>query len=668
MEENKLLFLKKPTIKDMVLIVVFLIFCWQIFMLGYINLTQMKYHIGYDSSSFYLKAVQMWEQKTLFVKNWAEQTNLYLDTTAPLAALFYGITGNVFFSYGLANFLCDIAIVAVAYGILKKLNVSKIASLLCLNLIICPYFAYTFNNANDIGYASSILTSGNWYGVRMLVILLVIKIVMDFEDNKNNILYIVCSTVLLFLCGLSSGYYILATVLVPVFVFFIIRLFIRNDIKVLFSKSIVFAICESIMVVAGKVVAGKVLGFSSIDSNMVLVGLSDFWKNIGSIFLGMIKLLGGLEFSSSIQVLTKEGISYVFGLCIFIICIIAVIYFIMTALRDYDKKAGWALLSTIAFFNIAMFVVVYTSYAESIFEVRYLCSIFIMFAFMVAYFIDSLDDRLILKGCGLAVLIVSLAGKSYSGYKYFNDLKIDYDIMDAVVESVHEEESPVVYIWSEPYGIDARNLRVIDLERKYKYLATASTAHRWGDYTYYEENSEWEGPTVLLSTQEEFVQLPVYLQNIYTWKEKIGNFDIYTSEINRFDLVSGIFSENKNIDFPYSSGVWNANGEFDENGAYVTNGTEGLAIWGPYANTEEGTYNFTLNYEVVSSNSEEAGYFDVYVNSETVMGKEAMKSRENSVTIENVVFSNDEDRFEYRCNMNAGAVVKIKSIYIEKIG
>ena len=125
MEENKLLFLKKPTIKDMVLIVVFLIFCWQIFMLGYINLTQMKYHIGYDSSSFYLKAVQMWEQKTLFVKNWAEQTNLYLDTTAPLAALFYGITGNVFFSYGLANFLCDIAIVAVAYGILKKLNVSK---------------------------------------------------------------------------------------------------------------------------------------------------------------------------------------------------------------------------------------------------------------------------------------------------------------------------------------------------------------------------------------------------------------------------------------------------------------------------------------------------------------------------------------------------------------
>lgn len=666
MEENKTLFLKRLSIKDLALIIVFLIFCWQIFMLGYINLTQMKYHIGYDSSSFYLKAVQMWEQKTLFVKNWAEQTNLYLDTTAPLAALFYGITGNIFFSYGLANFLCDIAIVGVAYSILKKLKASKMASLTCLNLIICPYFAYTFNNANDIGYASSILTAGNWYGVRMLVILLVIKIVMDFEDKKDNIPYIVCATVLSFLCGLSSGYYILATVLVPVFVFFIIKLFIRNDIKVLFTKSIGFAIFESIVVVAGKIVAGKVLEFSSIDSRMVLVGLSDFWKNIGSIFLGMIKLLGGLEFSSSIQILAKEGISYIFGLCIFVVCITAVVYFIMTALKDYDKKVGWALISTVAFFNIVMFIVVYTSYAESIFEVRYLCAIFIMFSFMVAYFIDSLDDRLILKGCGLAILIVSIAGKSYSGYKYFNASKIDYDVMNALVESVHEEEGPV-YIWSAPFGIDARNLRVIDLERKYKYLATASTAHRWGDYIYYEENSEWEGATVLLSTQEEFAALPVYLQNIYIWKEKIGNFDIYTSEINKFDLVSGIFSEDRNIDFPYSSGVWNANGEFDENGAYVTNGTEGMAIWGPYANTEEGTYNFTLNYEVVSSDSEEVGYFDIYVNSKTVMGKEAIKSGENSVMIENVTFSNDEDRFEYRCNMNAGAIVKIKSIYIERI-
>ena len=444
-------------------------------------------------------------------------------------------------------------------------------------------------------------------------------------------------------------------------------MFIRNDIKILFSKSIVFAICESIVVVAGKVVAGTVLGFSSIDSNMVLVGLSDFWRNIGSIFLGIIKLLGGLEFSSSIQVLTKEGVSYVFGLCIFIICITAVVYFIMTALKDYDKKTGWALIFTVAFFNIVMFMIVYTSYAESIFEVRYLCSIFIMFAFIVAYFIDSLDDRLILKGCGLAVLIVSIAGKSYSGYKYFNALKIDYDIIDALVESIHEEESPVVYVWSASLGIDGRNLRVIDLERKYKYLATASTAHRWGDYIYYEENSEWEGPTVLLSTQEEFTQLPNYLQNVYTWKEKIGNFDIYISEINKLDLVNGIFLEDRNIDFPYSYGVWNANGEFDENGAYVTNGTEGMAIWGPYAKTKEGTYNFTLNYEVVSSNSEEAGYFDIYVNSKTVMGQEAIISDKSSVTIENVVFNNNEDRFEYRCNMNAGAIVRIKSIYIEKI-
>lgn len=654
-------------IMKLITICSFVILGWQIIMLGYINLTQMQYHIGFDSSSFYLKATQMWEQKTLFCENWMEQTNLYLDTSAPLAALIYGVTKNIFFSYGLANYIVDLALLIILWKIFKQLNVSKLASLVCLNLLICPYFPAAFNNANDVGYAASVLTSGNWYGVRMLILLLSIKIVLDLEENKKNISLIIFTSILVFLSGLSSGYYILVTVFMPILVFYIIKMFVENNICILCNIAVLFAGLESCLIIIGKIVAKNVLGFVSIDSNMVLVGLLDFWKNIGSIFVGFIQLLAGLGLNSDVEIFTPEGISYVLGFGIFVICMIAVVYFAVTVCKNSVNSTGYMIAFIIMCFNILMFSVVYTTYGEPIFEIRYLTSVYIVILFLVAYYINSLSDSLLWKRFGIIVLLVCIAGKSYFSYGFFNSNKIDYDIINPLIDSIHEEESPMVYVFGSSIAIEGRNLRVMDLERIYKCLDKHGTGpYHWGDYTYYDENGEWIGPTVLLTTQTEFPDLPQYIQQLYEFKEEIGNFSIYTSEVNRFDFLNGIITDDINIDYPNTPGVYTGNGDFDENAEFVSNGDEAYILWGPNDSTEIGTYNFTLNYEVLYSEGQKAGTFDVCLNHENTIAISDMDADSNSITLENVKFESDEDTFEYRCHMNKGSIVKIKSIVIQK--
>ena len=150
------------------------VFLAQIMMLAVFNLTQLQYHMGYDASSWYLKAMEMAKQKTIFVKEWANQTTLYFDSAVPFAALLYWATGDIFVSYGIVNFMIDIGIFFVFYNILKALRISDLAKLVCLNMIACTYISPGFNNANDLGYFSSILSSNSGYGLKALLMLMVI--------------------------------------------------------------------------------------------------------------------------------------------------------------------------------------------------------------------------------------------------------------------------------------------------------------------------------------------------------------------------------------------------------------------------------------------------------------------------------------------------------------
>ncbi len=72
----------------------------------------MRYHIGYDASSFYLRAYEIWRQGRVFnPQDFVHQTNFFFDCPAPIAAFFMRFFNDVFLSYGLANIVVVLLIV-----------------------------------------------------------------------------------------------------------------------------------------------------------------------------------------------------------------------------------------------------------------------------------------------------------------------------------------------------------------------------------------------------------------------------------------------------------------------------------------------------------------------------------------------------------------------------
>jgi len=111
------------------------------------------------------------------------------------------------------------------------------------------------------------------------------------------------------------------------------------------------------------------------------------------------------------------------------------------------------------------------------------------------------------------------------------------------------------------------------------------------------------------------------------------------------------------------------NGRINETGRFITDGTAGYALFGPYEETADGIFEFKLNYSVIGSISNDAGLFDIAVTDEdgllTVLNNEVIKSDHNSVTVR--VNMERGSVFEYRVYTNDGTVIQIESIEITRI-
>lgn len=659
--------LKEFSCYDYIKWTLWIIFLIQVIVLGIFNLTQMQNHIGYDASSYLLKATEMTKQKTLFIDHWVDQTTLYFDSAVPIAAMFYAITGNIFFSYGLANFLVDIAIFYVFYSIIRLLKYSNLSKALCLNLISCLYLLPgTFNNVNDVGYFSSLLGSGSWYGVKTLIILMVIKMVMDLKDDskKVNYLYIVLTEILLFISGLSSGWYLMVTVILPIFIFYIVNALVNNDIKKVFNNQTFVLALGVIVSFIGKMIAVKVLNFTSKDGEMILVSLNVFWKNLGSILIGFLELLGAVPYESELSALGVDGITCLVSFVIFIVLILGIVHVIKRVINDFNKFQNHCLLLCVIGTNLLMFTVLYTTYGSERFEIRYLIPLFLLIVIMLGAFVDSLDDILIFKMMGVVVLTVCILWVNAYNNKLYYSTKNNFDTLSKISQKAEEQDIEVVYIYGSDLAFDARNLCAIDSNRVYKYLKEENfcSIEHWGDYTYYDDLADAPQYNMLITTGEYFENMPEYLKKPYTFVEQIDGRSIYVADENKFDLQTGI-SKDYGLDLPTSKGMSLTNGFIDIDGSFVSDGTEAECLKGPGIKLESGVYDFIMNYEVLES-SEKSGDFIITFNSDEVAAQIELDPSQTQAVISDVTFIYDCRNFNYCIFNYSGAVIRVKTFEI----
>lgn len=104
----------------------------------YLNLFESQTMIDYDGAKLFQHAVEMWNQKTPFIPDWKYITTLELDCALLLAVFFYGMTRNIFISFGLSNILMVFTYIYVIYKIVSRTNYKKYA-VLAISLCLIPY-------------------------------------------------------------------------------------------------------------------------------------------------------------------------------------------------------------------------------------------------------------------------------------------------------------------------------------------------------------------------------------------------------------------------------------------------------------------------------------------------------------------------------------------------
>ena len=643
-------------------IILFLIFAAQFLLLCYFNLKLLGNHTGYDSSWSYLKAALMWKEKSLNSSMWIDQTSLFLDSSMTLATIIYGITGNLFVSYGIANLVVVVLILVCMYAILSKLDLGIRAKVIALNLIVCPYLTNGFDIGNDLGYFSSLLSGAAFYSLRALIVLIIIYefICIKQRDRIDVVGYI--SFFLCALAGVSSGIFIIVVILLPYIVYELELVLIKNDWKQLTKKECIYVYGNCISVICGKLFAKYILGSKVIDESRTWTSLEQLWTNIGSVIQGFMKLLGVLPVSdTSISVLSAEGIYRIFPIIIFCIVIISIGFFVFKIRNNLLEKDGVLLfLLNIILVNFLVFCLFNVRYGAELFEERYLVSTYMVVIVMIAYYVNQLHANMIFSQVIICGLILALLGNNYvSDKKYIETTNDSWQIAE-ISSIVDTQDVDLIYFWGDEISPLGRTMRVYDLDHIYKEIVTSGGYDHWGDYLYYDDNGDYTGSTLLIIPKGTDV-VPENILNQYKFIEDLNWVSVYRCDYNPIDMTVGITGDTS-IDYPSTNGMGVQHGYFDGN-SYITDGTGGFVMWGPYCVTENGSYDFILDYQIIDGST---ATFDIAIDSGTIqLGAKELTKLNTEAVISDVQLE-DGHTLEYRVMCEEGTKIQINKVTIMK--
>ncbi len=647
----------------------------------YIDLFALKYHLDADASINFLRALEINDPlvQGAAVINTSGSGLTPFDLVASAALRLLG--NDVFLYYGLSNIIVTILILLVVVQLLKQVKASAMVGMLCINILLCPYISTSMNIANDLGYYACMYVSSGYYGLRTAVELLIIYNVFLLESGKRNIALIIVSGVFVLAFGIGSGLYMLQTVLAPLLLYCIVSAFIKKDPKEFISKKMLYVAGSIALLFAAKLFTKLIYNAEAIDASISFISLPSLWSNICSVFYGFVSLLGALPTHDGTNVLSLNGVSYAAAFVVLTVFIIAFVYYIVKLCRGSENARRF-----LPFFCVSATVFIVQCLIASPFPneipirgMRYLLPVMISGTFLICFFIGELKDEGLFRKCGVLLLAVCVAFTSCVSYKNYRERRTPYDICTALIDRINDHSAPVVYGWGESYvagGLGTwsvtYNLRVFDHTRAYKALnSNYNTISNDGDYEYYNDNADWQGETLLISTSEDFSSLPGFISLRYepVYTEESSGLTLYYCPENPFDLSSEV-THGKNTELPYSLGV-EFSGVINEEGALQTDGTAGCVLSGQAVDnagapaTAKGSYDITIHYETDSKNGTDAAVFSVMTdNWGNPVGAVNMDADKNAVTVKGVVLPRDNCALGYKVEAPENTQMRIYSVEI----
>lgn len=602
----------------------------------YLNLFESHTMIDYDGAKLYQHAVEMWNQKTPFISGWKYITTMELDCSLFFAVFFYGLTDNIFLSFGLSNILMVFAYISVIYKIVSRTEYKKYAAL-AVALCLIPY------EAGMLAYFNMLFFNGAQYGIKVLLPLLFLLILStpgDRRRSKGNIAWIGLYFFLLFLTSMSSGIYVMMCGIAPLIVIFLLDLFQDGGFKKYGRYHISLSALSIVTFLLGSGML-RLLGITARGNALMLTKAENMQLNFNADMLGLFQVLNAVA-SGDIPVLSLSGIIFLMkalltGALLFVGCYNLKFLFQPTTGINVKKY-----LSMMLPWNLFILLFVDTRYSAGnlTMEYRYYLIAFIplmiLFAIRIGEWLEK--GAPVLRtwiGLGLAGGVFILWAGScktvweYRGIsQYVNDIHAYINTLDQEVESVFflpDEQTPEM-------------LRLIDDTRTYCAYSSGGGLVVYDYYEYFIDRSSHGDQNLLFVYDWETpdMYLPYHISSQY---EKIGSvrwFDVYYAPVNLFDSVSGFPTADRSTDFFYSPGyVINGNNSaIDDNGLLSVNGNGEEAVNSGILPPFEGLCDLTLFYETdLSADADSIGVLELRDGDEVILSQ-VIPSGSGSVTIE----------------------------------
>jgi hypothetical protein len=287
--------------------------------------------------------------------------------------------------------------------------------------------------------------------------------------------------------------------------------------------------------------------------------------------------------------------------------------------------------------------------------------------------IDKISEKLILKNIISFAVTFILLIETVGIFRYYHMGRIDYyDDIVAMQEKIDSMDAPIAYSWgnsSDSLFIDSRNFRIMDLDVVYICMMDGNYNKygKWGDYLYYVDNSEWDGRTALITTPSDFVTLPEFLADKYVYVDTYGEYQLYVSEVNPFDLSAFENNCDTNINYMYSDGVDILDGKLDANGDLTTEvTTSGNIMNMTLPEVNAGNYSVTINYNVPESNASGSLYAEIYsAAAGDTIAKFDLPLTQSTVTMEDISVADASDII-IKCYQSSGISTTLKNVVISK--
>ncbi|MCR5268132.1 MAG: hypothetical protein K6E16_06435 [Lachnospiraceae bacterium] len=583
----------------------FLLTSLQFLYIVYLNLFRCKSWIDHDASMLYSHTIHMWEQGRFVIPFYSEETFLHIDTSCLFAMPFYGLTKDIFLSYGIANILFVIITVIVIADILRQLNVSRAYAYAAILLYLLPY------RMGMLQYTTMMFFECSFYNVCVLVPLMAIDLYFYKEEEVKSTRYIVLFAAYLFFTALtafSRGTYTLLIALLPVILCYALEVILAEDGWKHITRSKVILTVASFLAYFAGLGLGKVTGFMPKVTGYKLVLPHDIITNFLNVIWGHFSIFIGHD---TPDVLSATGIKTLIMLGFAVFTMILIIFNIKNAFHKHPYANHLRYLTVIYIWNFCVLGLTDCTGSDYAFPERYLFPGFVAVLISLPIMLTEMEkiERRLLKGvlflAAAALTFLTLVVSDVNMIESFEVNAEELQGMREVIAFARENGIDTVFFLNDDNaGLIARSLdpdlKVVSIEtqKDHTYELRARENYQCAhDRAFY---SDANLLAVTWDAQPENA-LDEYMLSSYQFAADVKDYHLYLSGENKFDDRSGFplndHVMDESMDFAHTTGYQTA-GEIDLYGYLETTGADNYVLISPLLDAPYQAMDVTLDYEM----------------------------------------------------------------------